>query len=40
MPDPPKERMFSQIYEDANPVLAAQREEFLSYAASFEGGGH
>ena len=40
MPTPPKERIFSQVYEDGNPVLAAQRDTYLSYASGFEGGDH
>jgi 2-oxoisovalerate dehydrogenase E1 component alpha subunit len=39
MPAPPPERMFSQVYAEASPVLDAQRDEFLAYHASFEGEG-
>jgi pyruvate dehydrogenase E1 component alpha subunit len=38
MPDPPAERMFSEVYEDPNPVLAGQRDEYLGYLAGFAGG--
>ena len=38
MPDPPVERMFSEVYEDPQPVVAAERAEHLSYLAGFAGG--
>ncbi|MBA8929391.1 pyruvate dehydrogenase E1 component alpha subunit [Kutzneria viridogrisea] len=40
LPDPPTERMFDHVYAEANPVLAAQRDEFLSYMSTFAGGEH
>jgi 2-oxoisovalerate dehydrogenase E1 component subunit alpha len=40
MPDPPKDRMFSQVYADGSDPVAAQRDEFLSYSAGFAGGEH
>jgi pyruvate dehydrogenase E1 component alpha subunit len=40
MPEPPHERMFSQVYAEASPVLDAQRDAYLQYAAGFEGGAH
>jgi pyruvate dehydrogenase E1 component alpha subunit len=36
MPQPPLERMFSNVYAEPNPVLDAQRDEFLAYSAGFE----
>ena len=39
MPEPPIEQMFNNVYAEASPVLDAQRDEFLSYHASF-GGEH
>ncbi len=38
MPDPTPDRIFSQVYADEPPPLAAQREEFLSYQAGFVHG--
>ena len=36
MPPPGPARMFSEVYADVPPTLAAQRDEFLDYHASFE----
>ena len=38
MPDPVPERIFSHVYAEPSPVLDAQRDAFLAYQASFEGG--
>ncbi|MFP5372578.1 MAG: pyruvate dehydrogenase (acetyl-transferring) E1 component subunit alpha [Actinomycetes bacterium] len=40
MPDPEPTSMFDHVYAEQTPPLAAQREEFVTYHASFEGGGH
>ena len=40
MPDPPAERIFSHVYAEGNPVLEAQRDEFLDYVSGFAGGEH
>ena len=40
MPDPPPERIFSNVYAEGNPVLEAQRDEFLAYVEGFAGGEH
>jgi pyruvate dehydrogenase E1 component alpha subunit len=40
MPTPGPSRIFSQVYEEANPVLEAQRDAFLEYTAGFAGGEH
>jgi 2-oxoisovalerate dehydrogenase E1 component alpha subunit len=40
MPDPPPERIFANVYAEGNPVLEAQRDEFLSYVEGFAGGEH
>jgi 2-oxoisovalerate dehydrogenase E1 component alpha subunit len=40
MPDPPAERIFSNVYAEGNPVLEAQRDEFLDYVSGFAGGEH
>ncbi|TWP52956.1 pyruvate dehydrogenase (acetyl-transferring) E1 component subunit alpha [Lentzea tibetensis] len=40
MPDPPAERIFSNVYAEGNPNLEAQRDEFLSYVSGFAGGEH
>ncbi|GAA1196175.1 pyruvate dehydrogenase (acetyl-transferring) E1 component subunit alpha [Prauserella alba] len=40
MPDPPPERIFSEVYADTPAALDAQREEYLSYLAGFAGGEH
>jgi pyruvate dehydrogenase E1 component alpha subunit len=37
MPPPAPDRMFSQVYAEESPLVAAQREAFLAYHASFEG---
>ncbi|MGY1601303.1 pyruvate dehydrogenase (acetyl-transferring) E1 component subunit alpha [Geodermatophilus sp. SYSU D00815] len=39
MPDPPGTAMFDSVYAEQTPQLAAQREEFVAYHASFEGAG-
>ena len=40
MPDPDPTVMFDHVYAEQTPPLAAQREEFVAYHASFEGGEH
>ncbi|MDX8029860.1 pyruvate dehydrogenase (acetyl-transferring) E1 component subunit alpha [Lentzea sp. BCCO 10_0856] len=40
MPDPPAERIFSNVYAEGNPNLDAQRDEFLDYVSGFAGGEH
>jgi 2-oxoisovalerate dehydrogenase E1 component alpha subunit len=35
MPQPGPERIFSHVYVEESPPLAAQREEYLAYHASF-----
>ncbi|MDI2031297.1 pyruvate dehydrogenase (acetyl-transferring) E1 component subunit alpha [Saccharopolyspora sp. TS4A08] len=35
MQEPPPERIFSNVYAEESPQLAAQREEYLSYLAGF-----
>src|SRR3954447_11064385 len=40
MADPPGTTMFDFVYAEQTPELAAQREEFVEYHASFEGSGH
>ncbi|MBV9845147.1 MAG: pyruvate dehydrogenase (acetyl-transferring) E1 component subunit alpha [Kutzneria sp.] len=40
LPDPPAERIFSNVYAEPNPVLDAQRDEYLSYVSGFAGGDH
>jgi pyruvate dehydrogenase E1 component alpha subunit len=37
MPAPGPDRMFSEVYAEESPLVAAQREAFLAYHASFEG---
>ena len=37
MPAPTPDRMFSQVYAEESPLVAAQREAYLAYHASFEG---
>ena len=37
MPDPPPERIFSNVYAEPSPAVDAQQEEFLEYLAGFEG---
>ncbi|MDT7804745.1 MAG: 2-oxoisovalerate dehydrogenase component alpha subunit [Actinomycetota bacterium] len=39
MPEPPPDRIFSNVYAEGNPVLEAQREEFLSYLDGFASAG-
>ncbi|MQA10001.1 MAG: pyruvate dehydrogenase (acetyl-transferring) E1 component subunit alpha [Pseudonocardiaceae bacterium] len=39
MPDPPPDRIFSQVYADPSSVLDAERDEFLSYLDGFVGAG-
>jgi pyruvate dehydrogenase E1 component alpha subunit len=39
MPEPPPDRIFSNVYAEGNPVLDAQREEFLSYLDGFAAAG-
>jgi 2-oxoisovalerate dehydrogenase E1 component alpha subunit len=38
MPDPHPTAMFDHVYAERTPSLAAQRDEFLAYQASFDGG--
>ncbi|MDT7591983.1 MAG: 2-oxoisovalerate dehydrogenase component alpha subunit [Pseudonocardiales bacterium] len=38
MPEPGPERIFSEVYAEASPVLDAQRDAYLAYHASFDGG--
>jgi pyruvate dehydrogenase E1 component alpha subunit len=38
MPDPPPDRIFSEVYADPSPQVEAQKAEYLAYHASFEGG--
>jgi 2-oxoisovalerate dehydrogenase E1 component alpha subunit len=40
MADPPGTSMFDHVYAEQTPPLAAQRDEFAAYQASFEGEGH
>nr|WP_310278339.1 pyruvate dehydrogenase (acetyl-transferring) E1 component subunit alpha [Haloactinomyces albus] len=35
MPEPPPERMFSQVYAQESPVVAAQRDDYLQYLDGF-----
>jgi 2-oxoisovalerate dehydrogenase E1 component alpha subunit len=35
MPEPPPERMFSEVYAEDTRQLAAQREDYLQYLAGF-----
>jgi pyruvate dehydrogenase E1 component alpha subunit len=37
MPAPGPERIFSEVYAAESPQVAAQREQYLAYHASFEG---
>jgi len=37
MPAPGPERIFSEVYAEESPLVAAQRDEFLAYHASFDG---
>jgi 2-oxoisovalerate dehydrogenase E1 component alpha subunit len=38
LPDPGPERIFSAVYAESSPVLDAQRDAYLAYHASFDGG--
>ncbi|WP_295702341.1 pyruvate dehydrogenase (acetyl-transferring) E1 component subunit alpha [Lapillicoccus sp.] len=38
MPDPTGESMFDHVYVEHHPLLAAEREQFVAYQASFDGG--
>ncbi|GAA3859555.1 pyruvate dehydrogenase (acetyl-transferring) E1 component subunit alpha [Saccharothrix violaceirubra] len=40
LPDPSAESIFGNVYAEGNPVLEAQRDEFLAYHAGFAGGEH
>jgi 2-oxoisovalerate dehydrogenase E1 component subunit alpha len=40
MPDPAPVAMFEHVYAEPSAVLAGQRDEFMAYAATFEGGQH
>jgi 2-oxoisovalerate dehydrogenase E1 component alpha subunit len=40
MPDPPGTAIFDSVYAETTPELVAQREEFVTYHAGFEEGGH
>ncbi|RRO13700.1 pyruvate dehydrogenase (acetyl-transferring) E1 component subunit alpha [Saccharopolyspora rhizosphaerae] len=35
MPEPPPDRIFSQVYAEETPQIAAQREDYLRYLAGF-----
>ena len=35
MPEPPPERIFSEVYAEESPQLAAQREDYLRYLSGF-----
>ncbi len=37
MPAPGPDRIFSQVYAEESPLVAAQRDEYLAYHASFDG---
>jgi 2-oxoisovalerate dehydrogenase E1 component alpha subunit len=37
MPDPAPLTMFDHIYVEEHPLVEAERAEFATYAASFEG---
>jgi 2-oxoisovalerate dehydrogenase E1 component alpha subunit len=37
MPAPGPERIFSEVYAEESPLVAAQRDDFLAYHASFDG---
>ncbi|GAA4538127.1 pyruvate dehydrogenase (acetyl-transferring) E1 component subunit alpha [Amycolatopsis samaneae] len=39
MPEPPPDRIFSNVYAESSPVLEAQRTEYLSYLDGFVGAG-
>jgi 2-oxoisovalerate dehydrogenase E1 component alpha subunit len=36
MPAPPPDRIFSEVYAEESPLVAAERDAFLAYHASFE----
>ena len=38
MPDPTGESMFDHVYVEPHPLIAAEREQFVAYQASFDGG--
>ena len=40
MVDPPGRSMFDNVFAEITPPLVQQRDEFLAYQASFEGGEH
>jgi 2-oxoisovalerate dehydrogenase E1 component alpha subunit len=40
MPDPPGTAIFDSVYAETTPELLAQREEFVTYHAGFEGEEH
>ena len=40
MPNPGPERIFANVYAEESPPVAAQRDGYLSYHASFAGGEH
>jgi pyruvate dehydrogenase E1 component alpha subunit len=40
LPDPAPVQMFDNVYPHGSPELDLQREQFVAYAASFEGGAH
>ncbi|WP_092525400.1 pyruvate dehydrogenase (acetyl-transferring) E1 component subunit alpha [Actinopolyspora saharensis] len=40
MPDPPPERMFSAVYAEESPVVAAQRDEYFEYLSGFADAGN
>jgi 2-oxoisovalerate dehydrogenase E1 component alpha subunit len=35
LPDPPPERMFSEVYAEQSPQVTAQREDYLRYLEGF-----
>ena len=39
MPQPGPARVFSRVYAEPSPQVQAQRDEYLTYSASFESGG-
>ena len=38
LPEPGPGRIFSEVYAEPSAVLDAQRDAFLAYHASFDGG--
>jgi 2-oxoisovalerate dehydrogenase E1 component alpha subunit len=40
MPDPAPLRIFDNVYTEESPLLTAERDGFVRYLASFEGGAH